>query len=257
MTISSKSRVFRLELPSLEVDAGRIAVGPLGGTPLLDSRPFPSGILPHDPDGIRLLEQWDADYRGKKPPPWDIGKPAKELKELVDEKRVLPSRVIDLCCGTGTDAIFLARRGFDVTAVDISPTALAQAQQKAQQAGVPVRWVLADVLAAPRLEPFDFIYDRGCYHVVRDQNLPAYLEAVRRLSRPGSQFLLLAARRELASRDDGPAGVTEEELRFDFLSLFDIEWLRETRLEANRPGGMGPPSWAALLTRRADVNPVR
>ncbi|PYV20534.1 MAG: hypothetical protein DMG24_22515, partial [Acidobacteria bacterium] len=131
-----------------------------------------------------------------------------------------------------------------------APTALGQAEQKARRAGVRVRWVLADVLQPPSLEPFDFIYDRGCYHVVRDQNLPAYLETVRRLSRPGTRFLLLAARRDGQAPSAGAEGVSEEELRFDFLPLFNLESLREIRLESNRPG-TGPPGWSALLRRTA------
>ena len=156
-------------------------------------------------------------------------------------------RVVDMCCGSGSDAIYLASKGFEVTAIDVAPTAMGQAQQKGRKAGVSVQWLLADILAPPDLLPFDFVYDRGCYHVVRDQNLPAYVETVRRFSRPGTQFLLLASRRDEQSREE-TSGVSEEELRFDFLSLFDMEWLREIRLESNRPG-IGPPGWSAFLKR--------
>jgi hypothetical protein len=107
--------------------------------------------------------------------------------------------------------------------------------------------MVADILAPPDLKPFDLVYDRGCYHVVRDQNLTAYLETVRRFSHPGTQFLLLASRRTDLSEGER-SGVTEEELRFDFLNLFDVEWLREIRLESNRPG-IGPPGWSAFLKR--------
>ena len=250
LTISTHNRIFRLRLPSPSESAGDIAISTADGKALLDDRPFPSGVLPHGPGGIRLLDHWDADYRGKQPPDWDIGRPSDELQKLVDSNTVRPRRVVDLCCGTGTDAIYLASRGFDVTAIDIAPTALSQAQQKARRAGVSVQWLLADVLAPPSLRPFDFIYDRGCYHVVRDQNLAAYLQALSLYSHPGTQFLLLAARRVGKGAGSGLPGVTEEELRYDFLPLFDLEWLREIRLESNR-AGPGPPGWAALLSRKA------
>ena len=255
LSVSSQGRVFHLELPSLASGPGRIAVTLVGGEPQLVYRPFASGVLPHDPEGIRLLAQWDDDYRGKKPPLWDIGKASSELKEVVENGAVKQGRAVDLCSGTGTDAVFLASRGFDVTAIDISPTALTQAQQKAQTAGVSVRWVLADVLAPPSLEPFDFLYDRGCYHVVRNQNRDAYLETLHRLSRPRSKFLLLAARRDDESMRGSSEGVTEQELRFDFQALFEVLWLHENRLEANRPGGLGPPGWAALLLRKTESGP--
>jgi len=253
LIISTGSRVFRLHLPPPSEGAGEIAIAMAGGKTLLENRPLPSGVLPHGPDGSRLLERWDADYRASRPPAWDIGRPADELRRVVSEGTVRKCRAVDLCSGSGSDAIYLARQGFDVTAIDLAPTALGQAEQKARRAGVRVRWVLADVLQPPSLEPFDFIYDRGCYHVVRDQNLAAYIETVRRFSRSGTRFLLLAARRDgqaSQASNEGAEGVTEEELRFDFLPLFNLESLREIRLESNRPG-TSPPGWSALLRRAA------
>jgi SAM-dependent methyltransferase len=249
LTATSGDKVFRLTLPPPTRGAGEISMGTLDGKPLVGSRPFPSGILPHGPEGNRLLELWDSDYQPTAPALWDIGRPADELQKVVTDGKVGRCRVVDMCCGSGSDAIYLASKGFDVTAIDVAPTALGQAQEKAGKAGVSVKWVLADILAPPNLQPFDFLYDRGCYHVVRDQNLAAYLETVRRFSRPGTQFLLLAARRDEQSAAE-PSGVTEEELRFDFLTLFDVEWLRDIRLESNRPG-TGPPGWSAFLKRNS------
>jgi SAM-dependent methyltransferase len=247
LNVTVDGRIFRLTLPSPAEGAGEISVTALDGKTLLGSRPFPSGILPHGPEGNRLLELWDSDYQHAAPALWDIGRPADELQKVVAGGKVARCRVVDMCCGSGSDAIYLASKGFDVTAIDVAPTAIAQAEQKARKSNAYVHWVLADILAPPDLQPFDFLYDRGCYHVVRDQNLPAYLETVRRFSHPGTKFLLLAARRD-EQGSEGPSGVTEEELRFDFLSLFDVEWLRQIRLESNRPG-IGPPGWSAFLIR--------
>jgi len=249
LTATIGDRIFRLTLPPPAEGGGEIAIATLDGKTLAGNRPFPSGILPHGPEGNRLLELWDSDYRGKTPALWDIGRPADELQKVVVAGKIGKCRVVDMCCGSGSDAIYLANKGFDVTAIDVAPTALAQAEEKATKANAHVRWVLADILAPPDLKPFDFIYDRGCYHVVRDQNLAAYLETVRRFSHPGTQFLLLAARRDEQSAG-GSSGVTEEELRFDFLNKFDIEWLREIRLESNRLG-IGPPGWSAFLRRNS------
>jgi SAM-dependent methyltransferase len=250
LTISTEHRVFHLNLPRPTEGAGSITIVAADGATLLKERPLPAGILPHGPAGMRLLEKWDDAYHGKRPPAWDIGRPAHELQAAVREGLIRPCRIVDLCCGSGTDAVFLARHGFHVTGIDIAPSALNLAQQKAQQAGVSVQWLLADVLALPRLKPFDVIYDRGCYHVVRDQSLAAYLETIRRLSHPGTQLLLLASRRDEMTGVADPSGVTEEEIRYDFLSLFNLEWLRPIRLESNQPGA-GPPGWSVLLRRKA------
>jgi methyl halide transferase len=250
LTISEPHRVFQLNLPPPGEGAGEIAISTANGENLVASRPLPSGVLPHGPAASRLLEEWDSAYRAQRPAAWDIGRPARELQRAVSEGAIRPCRIVDLCCGSGTDAVYLAKQGFEVTAIDIAPTALSLAQQKAREAGASVQWLLADVLAPPKLKPFDVIYDRGCYHVVRDQNLTAYIETIRRLSHPGTQFLLLAARSDEDGTSRNQAGVTEDELRFDFLGLFEVEWLRDIRLESNEPG-REPPGWSALLRRQS------
>jgi methyl halide transferase len=249
LTASEGDRVFRFWLPPPSAGAGEIAISSTDGAAQMNRRPLPSGILPHGPEGSRLLESWDAEYRGKQPPAWDIGRPADELQKVLKEGAIRQCRVVDLGCGSGTDAIFLASHGFRVTGIDISPTALGLAEEKARKAGVSVQWVLADVTLPPSIGPFDLIYDRGCYHNVRDQNLDAYLETVRRFSRPGTKLLVLSARRDAQSRE-GSSGVTEEELRFDFSSFFDVESLRGIMLESNK-AGVSAPGWSALLRRNA------
>ena len=251
LTIKTDQHVFSLTLPPFQMDAGDIEISRNGGTILLARRPLPSGKLPHGVKGVGLLEQWDVDYQGKQPPLWDVGRPSGDLINAVESGTLRPGRVVELGCGSGTDAVYLAGRGFEVTGIDIAPTALRLAQQKAIKAGVRVRWLLADVLALPSLEPFDLIYDRGCYHEVRAINFKAYLEAVGRLSRPGTLFLLLAGNANEMLIDYGPPRVTEEELRADFSALFDFEWLRESRFEIARPGAIGPLAWSALLRRRS------
>ena len=78
--------------------------------------------------------------------------------------------------GKGAVTVGDTSAGFDVTAIDIAPTALSIAEAKAQKAGVRVRWVLADVLALPELEPFELIFDRGCYHNVRYVDAAAFID---------------------------------------------------------------------------------
>ena len=250
LTVETDGHTFRLTLPPAQMGAGDIEISGTDGRVLLNRRLFPSGNLPHGVKGVALLEQWDTPYRGRQPPLWDAGRPSSELIKAVEGGTIRPCRVVELGCGSGTDAVYLAGRGFDVTAIDIAPTALSLAQEKARKAGVSARWLLADVLAPPALKPFDFIYDRGCYHELRTHNLKGYLETVGRLSRPGSRFLLLAGNANESLVDYGPPRVTEEELRNDFSALFDFEWLRESRFEIARPTAIGPLAWSALLKRR-------
>jgi SAM-dependent methyltransferase len=154
-----------------------------------------------------------------------------------------------LGCGTGTNAIYLAKQGFKVTGVDIAPTALALAAKKAKQANVDVRWVLADVTAPPELGPFDFVFDRGCYHGVRQQNATGYVLAVTRLTRSGAKVLIMAGNAK-DTRAGGPPKVTEEQIRTDFQSSFIVESLQETRFGSRDAAAEGALAWAIVLRRK-------
>lgn len=205
--------------------------------------------LPPGPEAARLRDRWDAPYRNNNRPGWDTGYPSTELTKAVNEGEVKPGRAIELGCGTGSNAIYLAQQGFDVTAVDVSPTALERAEEKAQQAGVKIRFLLADVLKLPDLEPFDFIFDRGCYHGVRRSHAAGYVEAVTRLSKPGTRLLIVAGNAN-ESRQSGPPRVKEEELRGDLQPGFNFVRLRETRFDSAAEPASGALAWSALLERK-------
>ena len=218
LKIEASQQTYQLFLPSGYAGAGEIEISRKEAKGHLERRFFPAGVLPHGREGVKLLELWDGSYRGGKRPFWDAGLPSGELRRVVEQGIIRPGPAVDLGCGSGTDAIYLASKGFDVTAIDIAPTALSQAREKANRAGVKVRWLLANVLSLPKLEPFEFIFDRGCYHEVRFDNAAAYVETVRRLSQPGrTRFLLLAGNPNEVPVQYAPPQVAEEDIRVGFL----------------------------------------
>src|SRR5262249_29516723 len=145
---------------------------------------------------------------------------------------IRPCRALELGCGTGASAVWLAQQGFDITAVDLSPLAIEQARRRADEAGVSGGFLVADVLHPPMelTGPFDFFFDRGCYHVVRREVPAAYLETLRRLTRPGTLGLVLAGNAR-EPHEPGPPIVSEEQLQTELGSLFDILQLREFRFD--------------------------
>lgn len=241
VTITMAERTYRLSVPPPTVDAGQIAIETADGNTLVATRPLPRGVLPHGPEGMKLIDRWDSAYRGGKRPGWDAGQVAPDLKQAVEQGVLKPCRVIDLGCGSGTSCIYLAQQGFDVTGLDISPTALSIAETKAKQAGVRVRWVLADVLALPDLEPFDLVFDRGCYHNVRYVDPAGFVASLRRLCRPGTRCLILSLNR------DSPPGVREETMRDDFSLGFEFEWLRESDIRTGQDGQTRRAGWSLML----------
>ena len=251
-TIHAGGNRFDLELPLGLEQTARIAVEAADGKALLAKRRLPAGVMPVGAKGMRQVEVWDARYRADSRPPWDKGFPARHLKAAVEDGTVKPGRALVLGCGTGTNAVYLAKKGFDVTAVDIAPTALNLAEEKASKAKVTVRWVLADVLATPsNLKPFDFIFDRGCYHGVRRGNAQGYVETLEQLSRPGTQVMILAGNANEA-RHYGPPRVKEEELRGDFSAAFEFVKLDTINFDSGDPQKKGALGWLVLLCRKAD-----
>ena len=78
-------------------------------------------------------------------------------------------RALDLGCGTGTDTLYLATHGWDVTAVDMVPQALATARQKATAAGVSPRFLKGDVTRLHDLgvgDGYTLVLDFGCFHTL-------------------------------------------------------------------------------------------
>jgi SAM-dependent methyltransferase len=150
---------------------------------------------------------------------WDRGAPVSDLVELVEgSPHVPPGRALDIGCGTGTESIYLAEHGWDVTGVDIVPKALAIARRKAAAAGVSPRFVEGDVTRLRDLgvgDGYDLLVDFGCFHTIPPELRDGYVQSVSEAAAPGSTFLLFGFTRppRLAPMH---AGVTTEEVRRRF-----------------------------------------
>ena len=192
---------------------------------------------------------WDARYR-EGTPPWDTGRPAAELVRMLDERSLKPGRVLEIGCGTGDDAICLARHGFEVTAVDSSPLAIERARVKLEETNEPVRFVLDDVFEfAAAAGEFDLVYDAGFYHFIRLGDLNRFLDMLWRVTRPGSfYFALIGASGERAR--GGPPQVTKDDIHDELGRLFDFIHLRRFAFEGPRRK-RGYKGWSCLMQRPA------
>jgi methyl halide transferase len=193
------------------------------------------------------VSDWDSLYR-MGTPVWETGRPSPELMRMIREGAVRPQRTLELGCGTGADAVFLAEHGFEVTAVDSSPTAIDRARTRAEQSGAVLRIVLDDVFAfAERCGTFNLVYDAGFYHYVRRTELTRFLDMLWRVTYPGSTYFSLAASAKERA-EGGPPGVSEEEIRLELGRLFEFVHVRPFRFESpsRAQGYMG---WSCLMRR--------
>ncbi len=199
----------------------------------------------HPPD-------WDDRYKTNDLP-WETGRHSCELEKVLKEFDIPRGRVLEIGCGTGNNAIFLAQQGFEVTAFDISPQAIKLAVAKAKQACVSVNFFAADIAHLPDLPNFSFVFDRGVYHTVRRSNLAAHLDLLRNKTDPECLYLTLAGNaNEFREGERGPPRITVENINQELLPIMELVQLREIRFTPplNQSGPGSALAWSILLRKK-------
>lgn len=144
--------------------------------------------------------------------------------------------VLDIGCGLGDNAVYLAQQGFNVTGLDISPTALSIAERRANDAGVRVTFAVSDSTKLEGYtETFDTIVDSGMFHCLDDAGKRSYAAAAHRATRPGATLLLSCFSDANPADEDWPRpAVSEQTLRdvlggagWDIEALEPASWRRE------------------------------
>lgn len=140
---------------------------------------------------------WNRAYEHGDFKNWDFGSASPELVSFM-ATRGLPaagSRALDIGCGGGWDSIFLAQCGFAVTGIDVSPKAIQLARERAVEAGVQVDFRPGNALDLPVEDrSIDLANDRGCFHVIPEEDRFRYAQEVERILKPGGQLLLRGCR---------------------------------------------------------------
>jgi SAM-dependent methyltransferase len=193
--------------------------------------------------------EWNDRYRDGNLP-WDTGQPSSELQSVLGRIMIRPCRALELGCGTGTNSVWLAQQGFEVTGIDVAPLAVERAEKRAHAAGVTAHFAVADVLHLPDPDgPFEFFFDRGCYHAVRRDAPDQYAAAVARQLTSGARGLILAGNAR-EPHDPGPPVVTEEEIRDELSTAFQILDLHEFRFDEAPGIGERFLGWSCLVEKR-------
>jgi SAM-dependent methyltransferase len=198
-------------------------------------------------------------YEGQAP--WEIDGPQPEIVRLA-EAGAIRGVVLDVGCGTGENALYLAERGFDVWAIDYIPKVIERARDKAIKRGLAVHFQVGDAL---KLEvfgrTFDTVIDSGLFHNFWYDERSVFVRSLAWVVRPGgSAYILCFSDREPFG--EGPRRVSQQEIRSAFRQWWDIESIQETRFRANddpqaprfSPGG--PKAYLITLRRNQEPNPT-
>jgi SAM-dependent methyltransferase len=141
-------------------------------------------------------------------PPWDTGETPPEIIDHITDRE--PGQALDIGCGTGTNVIYLAQRGWKVIGIDFIPRAIRTARSKAKGLDLPVEFQVQDVTNPFELDKmFDFIYDIGCFHSLSYGQRGNYLDNILRHLKPDGFFMLYGW---LAESTDDQRGIRKNDI---------------------------------------------
>ena len=184
-----------------------------------------------------MSEHFEQIYKGSRPEeiPWNSEQPPELLVELVEGDRIKRGRALDLGCGLGNYAIWLASKGFEVMGLDCSPTAIKIAKQNAKRRKIKCKFLVADLTGdwPDWGSQFDFVYDWGLLHHIPPKQRPAYVQNVHKvLKQQGKYASLCFNEKDTAFEGTGKIRNTqmrtavylsgEDELRNLFSKFFEI-----------------------------------
>ena len=157
-------------------------------------------------------------------PPWQIDRPQPEVIQLIEQGK-FESPVLDLGCGTGDNAIELARHGLVVKGLDAVPEALERARKKTEQAGLKQspEFVLADALrlAESGLKART-VLDCALFHTFSDEERKNYIRGLEAVLSPGGRLHILSFS-ELETRQPGPRRLSLSEITWNFGAGWRVE----------------------------------
>lgn len=159
-------------------------------------------------------EEWDERYAGQ-----DLLWHAEPNRFLVEEVADLaPGTALDIACGEGRNAVWLAERGWRATGVDFSAVALAKAQRMAEERGVTVQWIEADLRQWEPPERFDLVI--AMYLHLPQKTRRATFSAAAEAVAPGGTLLVVGHDRENIARGHG--GPQDESVLFTAAEVADV-----------------------------------
>ncbi|NOX32360.1 MAG: methyltransferase domain-containing protein [Deltaproteobacteria bacterium] len=159
--------------------------------------------------------------------PWELDRVDSNLIEIIEKENIRPCRTLEIGCGTGSNAIWLAQNGFDVTGSDFSPLAIEKARAKSQQHGVEIHFFVDDFLKQEKSgSGFGLVFDRGCFHSFdKKEDRKIFARNAGYNLKEGGYWFSIMGNADDKPRDTGPPMrsaldiVTAVEPYFEILSL--------------------------------------
>jgi 2-polyprenyl-3-methyl-5-hydroxy-6-metoxy-1,4-benzoquinol methylase len=184
--------------------------------------------------------------------PWHSDEPDQELVDLIESGEIKPHLVLDVGCGAGTDAIYLAAMGCEVTAIDISHEAIKIAQQRAVRERVKIDFIADNFMEFDFHDTtFDFINDRGCFHHVNPRDRHKFAVRINDLLKNNGFYFLRCWSDKAEETERGPYRLSKDEIRATFSKYFKVGEIKDFRF-----GSKGARGYACLMKKEEILTPA-
>ncbi len=175
------------------------------------------------------IDDWDSYYKENKieEMPWYEKDLDPDLKYQINSMNLTKGKFLDLGTGPGTQAIQLAKLGFEATGADISNNAI----DKAKKLSDDVNFVVDNILESSFPEnTFDYILDRGCFHVFEPSLRQSYLNQIKRILKDdGILFLkVMSIEDKSLKEEEGPHKFSQQEVLDLFEKDFEVKEIKPT-----------------------------
>ena len=194
-------------------------------------------------------DAWDARHRER-----DIESGDPDPTFVAEVAKLAAGRALEVACGSGTNAVWLAQNGWRVTAVDWSAVALEKGRRRAAQVGVEIDWIEADLLAwqAPA-GAFELVAALYLHPLPNERHI--IYSAIARAIAPGGHLLVIGHDRQNLGRGPGPPDpdrlFTAEDLGFELATALPQLEIEEARAVEHGPEpGQGPVDALLRMRRR-------
>lgn len=189
-------------------------------------------------------EVFDIMYK-KGVPPWDIPGPQPEIEQIAGD---LKSPILDVGCGTGENALYLAGLGHEILGIDIVQAAVEKALAKAKDRSLSADFRVWDAMNLQGLgRKFNSVIDSGFFHTLSDEERPAFAQTLASVLNPGGRYFMLCFS-EHEPGSWGPRRVTQGEIRATFGQGWRIDFIRPMRFKTNLDDPQCCRGWLASIT---------
>lgn len=191
-----------------------------------------------------------ADYYKQGYMPWVHKNPDFNLVEMVEKWPIQPCKTLEMGCGTGVDAIWLASQHFDVTACDVSERAIEMAIENLPDTMKNCHFHVLDCLHDPIPgAPFEFIFDRGYFHSNRTgRSRKRLAKKIAGSLQPNGLWLNISGSYDAPERETGPPRMKAKNIVDATEDFFEILSINATYFGSDQKDPA--PAWVCLFQKR-------